>query len=303
MDTLVVGTGALACLFAARLAGAGVAVTMLGSWPEGLKALNAGGVRLRELDGQEHRYSVKVIDGAKIEGTYAQAIVLVKSWQTARAAAQLEGLLGKTGIALTLQNGLWNSETLAGVLGEDRVALGVTTLAARLLEPGYVVHTGDGKITLGVNPRLAELREALTISGFQVEAVEDPRSLLWGKLIINAAINPLTAILKIPNGELLTQQDTRDLLSEVATEAEFVAYYNGVRLPYPDPVAAVEQVARNTAANHSSMLQDVLSGRPTEIDAINGAIVHEAEKVGIPTPVNRVLWHLVKGLESQSRKE
>ena len=302
MRLLVVGTGAMACLFAAHLAGAGVEVTMLGGWPEGLNALRARGVRLLDLDGLEHQFPVRVIDGSENEGAFTQAIVLVKSWQTARAAEQLAKLLADAGIALTLQNGLWNYETLAGILGAERVALGVTTVAARLIEPGYVKHTGEGKVTLGINPKLAELQGTLSISGFLVEVVADPRSLLWGKLIINAAINPLTAILKIPNGELLTQPDTRELLREVTTEAEFVAYHNGVRLPYPDPIEVVEQVARNTAANHSSMLQDVLSGRPTEIDAINGAIVREAEKVGIPTPVNRVLWHLVKGLDSLSRR-
>jgi 2-dehydropantoate 2-reductase len=303
MKLLVVGTGAMACLFAARLAGMGADVTMQGSWLEGLNALKTNGVRLLDLDNHEYRFPVRVIEESDDPGTYTEAIVLVKSWQTARVATQLEGLLTKSGIALTLQNGLWNYETLAAVLGEERVALGVTTVAARLLEPGYVKHTGAGKVTLGINPRLEVLAEVLTKAGFQVESVADPRSLLWGKLVINAAINPLTAILKIPNGELLSQPDTRELLSEVATEAEFVAYHNGVRLPYPDPIEAVEQVARNTAANYSSMLQDVLSGRPTEIDAINGAIVREAEKVGIPTPVNRVLWHLVKGLDSQIRRD
>jgi 2-dehydropantoate 2-reductase len=299
MQVLVVGTGAMACLFAARLAGAGVSVTMLGSWREGLEALKTKGVRLLDFQGQDHCFTVPVIDGSEQVGPFIQAIVLVKSWQTGRVARQLAKLLDASGIALTLQNGLWNYETLAEALGEDRVALGVTTMAARLLEPGYVKHTGDGKVTLGSDPKLVGLSQLLSSSGFQVESVDDPRSLLWGKLVINAAINPLTAILKITNGELLTQPDTRELLHEVTTEAEFIAYHNGVRLPYPDPIEMVEQVARNTAANYSSMLQDVLSGRPTEIDAINGAIVREADKVGIPTPVNRVLWHLVKGLDSQ----
>ncbi|NJD58585.1 MAG: 2-dehydropantoate 2-reductase [Anaerolineales bacterium] len=303
MDILIVGTGAMASLFAARLAGCGISVTMLGSWMEGLTALKSSGVRLRELDGTEHRCPVIASNEEEIGGSYSQVLVLVKSWQTARAATQLHKLLTSTGIALTLQNGLGNYETLVKLLGEERVALGVTTLAAQLLAPGYVMHTGEGIVNLGTHPRQAVLQEMLVSAGFQVETVADPKSLLWGKLVINAAINPLTAILGVPNGELLTQPDTRELLSEVATEAEFVAYHNGVRLPYPDPIEAVEQVARNTAANHSSMLQDVLNGRPTEIDSINGAIVHEAEKVGIPTPVNRVLWHLVKGLDSKVRRD
>jgi 2-dehydropantoate 2-reductase len=303
MAVLLVGTGAMACLFAARLAGAGNPVSILGSWPEGIHALKTSGVRLLDLDGDEHQYPVRIIDENDNSEIFTQAIVLVKSWQTAGVAVRLKPLIDDMGIVLTLQNGLGNYETLAAALGEARVALGVTTIAARLIAPGYVHHTGDGKVSLGENPKLAGLCELLAAAGFLVDTVSDPRSLLWGKLVINASINPLTAILRITNGELLTQPDTRELLGEVATEAEFIAYHNGVRLPYPDPIEVVEQVARNTAANYSSMLQDVLSGRPTEIDAINGAIVREAEKVGIPTPVNRVLWHLVKGLDSKTGRQ
>ncbi len=310
MDRLIVGTGAMACLFAARLAGSGVDVTMLGSWQEGLDALRHSGVRLLDLQGDEYRYDVQVIDYSQVAKqvanqvvhTFSQAIVLVKSWQTAQVSSQLNQLISSNGIALTLQNGLGNFESLAAALGSERVALGVTTVAAKLIEPGYVRHTGDGKVTLGMHPNLDELRSVLSKSGFQVESVADPQSLLWGKLVINASINPLTAILGIPNGELLTQADTRELLSEVVTETEFIAYHRGIRLPYQDPIEVVEQVARDTAANYSSMLQDVLNGRPTEIDAINGAIVQEAEKEGIPTPVNRVLWHLVRGLDSKTRR-
>ncbi len=300
MQILIVGTGAMACLFAARLAETGSDVTMLGSWRDGLNALQAKGVRLRDLNGEEHCYPVHVMEDARQREAYSDAIVLVKSWQTTRVAGQLETCLGASGIALTLQNGLGNYEALAGALGPERAALGVTTVAARLIEPGYVQHTGEGKVTLGMYPRLAVLREAMTKAGFQVESNADPRSLLWGKLVINASINPLTAILGITNGELLAQEDIRELLREIATEAEFIAYHNGVRLPYPDPLDMVEQVAKNTSTNRSSMLMDILNGRPTEIDAINGAIVQAGGEAGVPTPVNRVLWQLVRGLDSLS---
>jgi 2-dehydropantoate 2-reductase len=300
MQTLIVGTGAMACLFAARLARTGVVVTMLGSWPEGLSALRTNGVRFLDLNGDEQCYPVQVMDEAKHGVHVSEALILVKSWQTARVAAQLVRCLDGSGIALTLQNGLGNYETLLGALGAERVALGVTTMAARLIEPGYVQQTGEGKVTLGLHPKLTHLREVMTKSGFQVESSADPQSLLWGKLVINASINPLSAILGITNGGLLAQADIRELLHEIATETEFIAYHKGIRLPYPDPIDMVEQVATNTAANRSSMLMDILNGRPTEIDAINGAIVQAGEEAGVPTPVNRVLWQLVRGLDSLS---
>jgi 2-dehydropantoate 2-reductase len=297
MGLLVVGTGALACLFAARLAGSGNEVTMLGSWQEGLTALRQRGVRLREMNGSTHQYPVKVTEGTDAHGKFSQALVLVKSWQTERVAKQLERLLTTTGIALTLQNGFGNYETLKGALGQERVALGVTTVGARMLEPGYVHHTGEGKVMIGFHPKLGGLGELLNKARFHIEMISDPESLLWGKLVINAAINPLTALLRVPNGELLSRPDARELMLEAAREAALVANKQGISLPYSDPDAAVEEVARNTAANNSSMLQDVLRGTPTEIDAINGAIIRAGEALGVPTPVNRMLWRLVKGLD------
>jgi 2-dehydropantoate 2-reductase len=297
MGLLVVGTGALACFFAARLADSGKEVTMLGSWQQGLTALRQRGVRLLEMDGSNHQYAVKVVEGSDIHGKFRQALVLVKSWQTEWAAMQIERCLTTTGITLTLQNGFGNYETLKRVLGEERVALGVTTVGARMLEPGYVQHTGQGKVMIGFHPKLDGLGELLKKAGFQVEMTPDPESLLWGKLVINAAINPLTALLRVPNGELLARPAARELMVEAAREAALVATRQGITLPYTDPVVAVEDVARNTAANSSSMLQDVIRGTPTEIDAINGAIIRVGEKLGVSTPVNRMLWRLVKGLD------
>lgn len=299
MDILVVGTGALACLFAARLASSGTPVSMLGSWREGLTALCKRGVRILEMDGSNHNFPVQVLEGAKAHLNYQAALVLVKSWQTGRAAKLLKTYLSADGIALTLQNGFGNHETLIGTLGPERVALGVTTEGARMIEPGYVQHTGAGKVMIGVHPNLGVLRALLEKAGFLVELIDNPESLLWGKLVINAAINPLTALLRVPNGELLTRPSARQLMAETAKEAAAVAARMGIRLPYPDVVAAVEEVARNTAANTSSMLQDVLRGTPTEIDAINGAIIQAGEKMGVPTPVNRLLWQLVRGLDQR----
>jgi 2-dehydropantoate 2-reductase len=127
--------------------------------------------------------------------------------------------------------------------------------------------------------------------------VPEADSLVWGKLAINAAINPLTALLRIPNGELLARPSARSLMAAAAREAAAVATALGVRLAYPDPAAAVEAVARLTAANHSSMLQDVLRGAPTENDAICGPAVEAGERCGVSTPVLRTLGLLIKALE------
>ncbi len=293
---LIVGTGAMACLFAARLAVADVPVRLLGTWPEGLESLRSQGVRLVGAEGVESTVAVEATaDPAECAGTRF-ALVLVKSWQTERAARQLAACLSPEGLALTLQNGLGNREKLVQALGVQRVALGVTTAGATLVGPGRVRPGGEGSISVGVHPRLAPLANLLQRAGFAVELAPEVEGLLWSKLVINAAINPLTALLRVPNGKLLAHPETRTLMAAAAGEAAAVAAARGLRLTYADPIAAAEAVARRTAANTSSMLQDVLRGAPTEIDAICGAIVAAGEECGVPVPVNRTLWLLIRAL-------
>ncbi len=295
-DILLVGSGALATLFAARLGEAGYSVSMLGTWRNGLKALQENGARIVDSQGNEHAYKVHATDDPREVSGSKYALVLVKSWQTERAARQLKESLADDGLALTLQNGLGNRETLIRDLGTARVALGITTTGATLLGPGLVKVGGEGLISLEQNQALGPLEEALRSSNFNLQIVDDAQSLVWGKLVINAAINPLTALLRIPNGELLSRPPARRVMSALANEAAQVARAERVQLPFRNPVSAAEDVARRTAVNHSSMFQDVRRGAPTEIDAICGAVTKRGAKHGIPTPYNRACWQLVSAL-------
>jgi 2-dehydropantoate 2-reductase len=287
---LLVGTGALATLFAYRLAAAGVEVTLLGTWLEGLAALRENGAK---LDGAGS-FPVRAIDNPADCREAKFALVLVKSWMTERAAHQLADCLAKDGLAVTLQNGLGNDTILSETIGLQRVGRGVTTLGATLLAPGLVRSGGEGTVVLEAHPCLASLIDILRVAKLKVKVVDDAESLVWGKLVVSAAINPLTALLRIKNGELLERPSMRALMGELACEAAAVAEALGVALPFRGPERAAEEVARRTAENTSSMLQDVLRGAPTEIDVINGAVVHWGEKKNVPTPVNRVMWSLVK---------
>ena len=269
---------------------------MLGTWREGLDALNKDGVRYVDADGNETSYPVHATDDPRECVDVKYAIVLVKAWQTERVATQLSTCLAKDGLALTLQNGLGNRETLMQSLGASRVALGSTTTGATLLGAGYVKAGGEGIISLEQNQALGPLEAALQSAGFNIQVVENADALIWGKLVINAAINPLTALLRVQNGELLKRPSAHELMKALALEVTNVARAENIQLPFEDAVKAAEDVARKTAANTSSMLQDVLRGAPTEIDAICGAVVSAGEKHGIDTPVNRVCWQLVKAL-------
>ena len=291
-SVLIAGSGAMACLFGARLS-PHADVTLLGTWPEGVAALQRHGVRL-EAGGMETRHAVSVTsDPADCRGARF-ALVLVKSWQTGRTSAMLADCLAPDGVALTLQNGLGNLEVLRSALGPERAALGVTTMGATLVEPGAVRVGGTGPTYVARHPRLEAPLGLLRQAGFEVEVEDDLASVQWGKLAVNAGINPLTALLRVANGALLEDAHARAILGEAAREAAAVAAALGLRLPYRDPAAQAEQVAGRTAGNRSSMLQDVLRGAPTEIDAINGAVAEAGERLRVPTVVNRTLWRLVR---------
>jgi 2-dehydropantoate 2-reductase len=287
---LIAGSGAMACLFGARLSAHGE-VTLLGTWPEGVAALQRGGIRL-EAGGLESTHAVRVSSDPVACRGARFALVLVKSWQTQRTAGMLAECLADDGVALTLQNGLGNLEVLRAALGSERAALGVTTMGATLIGPGAVRLGGSGPTYVAEHPRLEAHLGRLRQAGFAVEVEEDLAAVQWGKLAVNAGINPLTALLRVANGALVEDDHARAILGEAAREAASVATALGVRLPYRDAGAQAEEVARRTAANRSSMLQDILRGAPTEIDAINGAVAEAPARV--PTVVNRTLWRLVR---------
>jgi 2-dehydropantoate 2-reductase len=293
---LIIGTGALASLFAGRFTKTGIPMKMLGGWTEGVKAIRDKGLRFIDTDGIENTYPVDVIDTLDDCQNISTALVLVKSWQTERTARKLADCMLPEGRVLTLQNGLGNQSVLERGFVEGRVFTGVTTTGATLLGPGRVRAGGEGIISLLEHPELKTFVSWFRRAGFLVETVSNIDTIVWGKLVINAAINPLTAILGIPNGELLNILPARNLMKTAALEVAAVARAIGVVLPNKDPVAAVEEVARNTAANRSSMLQDIQRNAPTEIDAISGAVVNIGNELGIPVPVNETLHQLVKAM-------
>ena len=295
-NILIVGTGALATLFAARLSQAGNQIAMLGTWKAGLDALRKDGARLVDVNGIEHHFEVQATDDPRKCSGIKHVLVLVKAWQTERVAGQLKECLADDGLVLTLQNGLGNRETLAQSLGLRRVALGTTTAGATLLGPGLVRAGGEGIISIERHPALGPMEAALKSANFNLNVVEDAQSLIWGKLVVNAAINPLTALLRVPNGKLLESPSAREMMGALASETAQVADAEKIQLPFSNPIAAAEEVARKTAENHSSMLQDVLRGAPTEIDAICGAVVKAAQKHNIATHTNWACWKLVKAL-------
>jgi 2-dehydropantoate 2-reductase len=317
----IIGAGAMGSLLGFYLS-ARAEVWLLSQHQAHIEAIVARGLRC-ERDGVEETRHPQIASDPTAIGPCDVVLVLVKSYQTAWAAEQAQALLrtenqeprtdpttapgsrfsvlGSVTLVVTLQNGLGNRETLAAALGERRVGQGVTTLGATLLGPGRVRHAGQGTTIFGTAPDragIAALAELFEACGLPAELTDDLDGLVWGKLVANAGINALSALLRVPNGALATTPQARALVGRAAAEAAAVATARGVRLPYADPAAHALAVAQATGANRSSTLQDVLRGSPTEIDAINGAVAREGLRLGVPTPVNALQAELVAALEA-----
>lgn len=305
----VLGAGAMGSLFGGHLARAGFDVCLISRDAAHVQAIRRDGLRVRDDDGEwicrpDAVTTVAACDPADL------VLVLVKSLDTAPVAAGARALLAEGGVALTLQNGMGNAEVLAATCGPARVFAGVTAHGAHLLGPGRVRHAARGETHLGeafpprptaVSARAEAIAAAFSAAGLPAAAVQDIRPYQWRKLFGNVGINALTAILGVPNGEVAANPHLRAVLAAAVEEAAAVARAAGVELPPGDPVEHALNLARATAANRSSMLQDVTRGRPTEIAAINGHVVALGRQVGVATPVNELLLGLVAARTEASR--
>jgi len=233
-------------------------------------------------------------------------VLAVKAYDTKHAVQDAAPLLGARTDVLSFQNGLGNVEAIADVVDERRVFAGVTTHGVTLVEPGHVEHAGVGYFRVGSpfgeHARARAIADALRETGLEIEATERIAGEVWAKVIVNASINPITAITGLRNGALLMVPALRELMQRVVEEAIDVARADDAPLPDEDLLVRARKVAELTASNKSSMLQDVERGRATEIDAICGEIVQRGARHGVDTPVNLALRALVKGVEESTRR-
>ncbi|NDJ36126.1 MAG: 2-dehydropantoate 2-reductase [Chloroflexi bacterium] len=294
MRILITGTGAMASLFGARLA-PHADVVLAGRWQAQLEALAAGPLRVIETDGRETHRALRAVHPDQLDGTVDAALILTKAPRTPEAAAIAAAHLTPGGVAITLQNGLGNREILAEALGDGQAVQGVTTQGAAMIEPGVVRVGGQGTTTLSANPRIEPLADLFNRAGLRTVIEDNVERIVWRKLAVNAAINPLAALLRVPNGDLLRSENTRHLMREAADEVGETAAALGIAVG--DVRGLPEQVARDTAPNRASMLQDVERGAQSEIEAINGAVVKRADRAGVHVPVNAMLYRLVRALE------
>lgn len=299
MNVAIVGIGAMGCRFGSMLHPHSN-VTLIGRWRKQLQLLNSAPLQILQ-NGHEAKIKLRATDDENDVPPSDVVFILTKSSKTKLAAEAAAKVLKPDGLVITLQNGLGNVEALATEIGEERVTLGVTMQGASMEAAGVLRLGGAGPTYLAMRPNIQTKVQAVydlfIKSGLDTTITDDVWGLVWGKLAINAAINPLTAILRVRNGRLLTSAWAKNIMREAATEVETIANAQGIKLGFGDAAAEAERVAEITGKNRSSMLQDVIRGAETEIEAICGEIVRRGETFDIPTPANRLLYQMVKALE------
>jgi 2-dehydropantoate 2-reductase len=264
-----------------------------------------GNVVARALDGRADlvkidRTTSPLRDG---EPPVDAAIVTTKTPGTAWAAEIAAKILAPDGVALTIQNGLGNYEKLVEHVGSERSAVGVIYVGAQLVN-GELRATGAGKVELGrpsapgSQSNLDELGRLLREGGMDVTVLDDAWPAVWRKVVTNAAVNPITALVRLTNADLLADAPASRVADCLAREVARVATASGVGIGEDEAVKQWRSMAALTGANRSSMLQDVEAGRPTEIDAISGAVAREGERRGVAAPLNQAMTLLVSSLAS-----
>lgn len=291
----VMGAGAVGCYFGGMLARAGHSVALIGR-PKHVEAIGRDGLFMDTRMFQAH---VPIEACSDASGILGAKIVLccVKSTDTENAAAEMAPYLLPDTQVLSLQNGVDNAERLQTMLRRD-VLPAVVYVATEMAGPGHVKHHGRGELVIGPSASSQALVKLFAEAGVPVQISDNVAGALWAKLILNSAYNALSAITQMPYGQLVQGECVEDLMRDVMHECLAVAKAEGVTLP-GDTWEAIQNIARTMPGQFSSTAQDLARQKRSEIDHLNGYILRKGKSFGIPTPVNRTLYALVKLLESR----
>ncbi|HET6404869.1 MAG TPA: 2-dehydropantoate 2-reductase [Candidatus Thermoplasmatota archaeon] len=303
MRVVVMGAGAMGSWMGALLARAGHDVTLVGR-RDHVAVVNAHGLRVSGRT--ELHVMINAVERAAEAPVPDVLLLAVKAYDTQRALVEARPLLGQRTRVVSAQNGLGNVERVAEATDERLAFSAVTTHGVTYVEPGHVKHAGVGYFRVGspFNEHAAarDIASLFQGAGIDAEFTDRVAGEIWAKVVVNASINPLTAITGLQNGALLELPALRELMQRVVEEAVDVARAEGAPLPDDDLLLRARRVAELTAANKSSMLQDIERGRRTEIDSICGEIVQRGLRHNVDTPVNMTLTALVKGIEESTRR-
>ena len=305
MKIVIIGAGAMGCLYGAYLS-RNHEVIMLDSFDKQVEAINQNGITVLEEDGREENFkNVK----ACISGEYKEAadlvVVFVKSTFTEDALRDNKKLFGDKTLVMTLQNGAGNDRKIAKYVNKKNIIIGTSKHNSVNMGGGKVRHSGSGETTIGSNlennKNLDKIQAILEDCGFKVEKTNDIQRVIWSKLFVNLSINTFTAITRAPIGSMIENKYAWDFAEKMICEAVDVAEADGTHFSYREVLNMVHHVCEDAGKGYSSMSQDVMNCRLTEIDAINGAIVEQAKLYNVKVHYNSLIVDLIHAIEGAYR--
>ncbi len=300
----IIGAGAMGCLFAARMAGAGARVTLVDVDRARLSAIASDGVTLTD-DSGVRTFPIGAALAAEV-APVDLVVLFTKGLHSQAAIKSVAHLAAAKPVALTLQNGIGNAELLVAGFGADQVLLGTAHVPADLTGPSAVTTHGFGALDLGgfnakAHQHAGAVADLLGRAGFKTNVADDVQAAVWEKVAFNAALNAMAMICETPNAGMDNEPGRRIALN-VVDETVAVAAACKIRIDRDKIAKSIDAALREHAKHKASMLQDREHGRVTEIDMINGAIAREGKRLGVPTPVCDTLTDLVKVIELAAKK-
>lgn len=291
------GAGAVGCYYGGLLARAGHEVVLIGRLSH-VQAVQAQGLRMQTQTFDAHVPLSASTEAAAVAGADV-VLFSVKSPDSEAAVEQIRPHLAPGALVVCLQNGVDNADRLRQVLPHHEVVAAVVYVATEMAGPGHLRHHGRGELVIEPGARSTALAAALAAAGAPTEVSDNVRGALWAKLILNCAYNALSALSRQPYGVLVQAPGVADVMAQLVAECLAVAQADGVSVPGDVP-AAVRRIAETMPGQFSSTAQDLMRGKPTEIDHLNGHVARRGRALGVPTPVNHTLWTLVKLAERQA---
>lgn len=312
MNILIFGAGSIGSVFGGYLNRGGHTVWLVGR-PDHMKAIREKGLHITGIWGEKRivlSHAVTRASDIPSNIEFDAIIISVKSYDTSEAVQEIAPLVRPETLVVSLQNGIGNVEAIAGEIGWDRTVGGRVIFGVEFHAPGELeVTVYAEEVMLGhpkpspLSKKTEELAQEINRTGIPTKYTEEISKYIWAKLLYNAALNPLSTLLRAPYGYLAKHQETRFLMERIVAECFCAAKAEKTPLfweRYTDYMEVLlGRLIPATAEHHPSMLQDIQKGKPTEIDAINGAVVMRARKTGIPTPVNETITNLIHALEKR----
>jgi 2-dehydropantoate 2-reductase len=289
-------------VYAALFASAGHEVWAIDQWKAHVDAMRENGLRLEGASG-DRTVRVNATTDPGEAGPCDLVVLATKAMHVADAASSITPLLKEETPVLSIQNGLGGPDTAASIVGKQRVMVGVVGgFGASMRGPGHAHHNGMELVRLGefggpITPRLKKVEDAWVSAGFRVKLFDDIDQLVWEKLLCNCAYSGPCGIVECTIGEVMNDPDLSRVSAACATEGFVVARKKGVKLGFDDPVAYVRDFGSKIPNARPSVLLDLMAGRRSEIEVINGSIPRVGAEVGVPAPVNEAVTALVRGKE------